>query len=539
MTVVWNWAPGCACTLALIGCGRDAIVDSAACDGFAPGDLVITEVHANPDGSDGDGEYIELFNATGALLALDGLTLAASRADGASPQSHRLIEGSVVGDGYVVLGNAPVTSLPEHIHYSYGASLGSLRNSDVLLAVRCGGLLIDQVHYDRTADGRALEFDGRLAPDHELNDDAGHWCTTPEGVAEFSEGNFGTPGSTNSPCETVRVEGLCVEDGSRREIRVPEPDEVRITEWMANPEGADADFEWVEAYFDGDADLNGFQLGPAPDTLKVVIDQEECFPVGAGARVVFGASPAAAPRVDASLKFSLGNSGPRAIIAAAEGVALDRVDYDSTVEGVAWQLDPYGDVCLARADDEYLDANFGTPGMANPECPIVLSPGMCFDQGTPRQIVNPRPEDATITEWMANPLAVGNREGEWVEVRFDAAVDLNGLALSDLTDSTTSVQDEDCLRVTAGTHVVFARNPNPAENGGVEAEGTALSLSLNNTDESITLSVDGRALDSVSYARSNPGVATQIDDEGKVCDAVHAYGDGDLGTPGLANPWCF
>ena len=51
--------------------------------------------------------------------------------------------------------------------------------------------------------------------------------------------------------------------------------------------------------------------------------------------------------------------------------------------------------------------------------------------------------------------------------------------------------------------------------------------------------IDGQVVDSVSYARSNPGVATQVDDVGNVCDAVHVYGDGDLGTPGLANPWCF
>jgi hypothetical protein len=539
MAGIWNWAHGCACALVLVGCGRETIVEAAECEGLAPGDLVITEVHANPDGSDGAGEYIELFNATGTVVALDGLTLVTSRADGASPKSHRLIGGSVRGDGYIVLGNAPAEAMPEYVHYSYGVALGSLRNSDAMLAVRCGDVLIDQMRYDRTSDGRALELDGRLAPDHELNDDAGHWCTTPEGVAEVSEGNFGTPGASNSPCETVRVEGLCIEGESGRAIRLPEAADVRITEWMANPEGADADFEWVEARFDADVDLNGFQLGTAPDALKVVVDQEPCFPVDAGTRVVFGASPAAAPRVDADLKLSLGNSGPRVIIAAADGVTLDRVDYDGTVEGVAWQLDPYGEVCLAHAADEYLEANFGTPGHANPECPIVLQSGMCFDEGTPRHIVSPEPGGATITEWMANPLAVGNREGEWVEVRFDAAVDLNGLAWADLTSSTATVEHDDCLHVAAGSHVVFARNLNPEENGGIEAAGAKLSLSLNNIDETITLSVDGQVLDSVSYARSNAGVATQIDDAGNLCDAVHAYGDGDLGTPGLANPWCF
>jgi len=539
MTGVSNWARGCACAWVLMGCGREAIAETNICEGLGPGDLVITEVHANPDGSDGNGEYIEIFNATEAFLDLEGLILATSRADGVSPKSHRFVSGSVEAEGYFVMGNAPAQAMPDHVDYSYGGALGGLRNSDAVLSIRCGDMLIDQVRYERTVDGRALELDGRLAPDHLLNDDANHWCTTPEGVDAVSEGNFGTPGAMNSPCEVVRAEGLCLEGGSGRAIRMPAPGDVRITEWMANPEGPDTELEWVEATFDARIDLNGFQLGPAPDALKAVIEQEECFPVGAGTRIVFGASPAAAPRVDAELKFSLGNSGPRAIVAGVGGVGLDRVDYDGTVEGVAWQIDPNEEVCLALPGDEYFEGNFGTPGDANPKCAVVLGPGMCFDDGAPRSIVNPEAAVATITEWMANPLAVGNREGEWVEVRFDAAVDLNGLVLSDLTAGTTIVDGDDCLRVQAGAHVVFARDADPTQNGGIEAVAAELSLSLNNTNETITLSIDGRVLDAVSYARSNAGVATQIDEAGNVCDAVHAYGDGDLGTPGSANPWCF
>jgi hypothetical protein len=319
---------------------------------------------------------------------------------------------------------------------------------------------------------------------------------------------------------------------------MPAPGEVQITEWMANPQGADADLEWVEALFIADADLNGFQLGSAPDALNVVVEQEDCFPVGAGRRVVFGASPAAAPRVDAELEFSLGNSGERSIVAGIEGVVLDRVDYDGTVEGIAWQVDPSGEICLALPQEEYLAGNFGTPGDANPGCPPVLGLGMCFDGGSPRDIVSPQPGEARITEWMANPSAVGNREGEWVEVRFDAAVDLNGLVLSDLASSTT-VESEDCLRVKAGAHLVFARNASPTENGGIEAVDADLSLSLNNGNETITLSIGDQVLDTVTYDRSTAGVATQVDAFGNVCDAVQAYGDGDLGTPGSANPWCF
>jgi len=524
--------------LGVSGCGREAVVGSIDCDDRAPGDLVITEVHANPAGSDGEGEYIEIFNASGAPLELEGLTLTVSRSDGGGAKSHRFTSASIGTGAYFVVGNAAVESMPAHVDYSYGSGLGSLRNSDAVVSIGCGDRLIDRMSYERTLDGRALELDGRFAPDHELNDEAGHWCATPEGTEELSGRNVGTPGAANTRCEVIEVEGMCLEGGFGRAVRHPVEGELRITEWMADPLGVDGDFEWAEVLFEVSADLNGVQLGPAPDSLRAAVAREECFPVDAGARVVFGASPAAAPRVDAELGFSLGNSGPRSIVVAVGGIVLDRVDYDGTVEGVSWQVDPNGEVCPTPLQHEYQSGSFGTPGEANPACPRELGPGMCFENSIPRAIISPNPGDASITEWMANPASVGNREGEWLEVRFDAEVDLNGLVLSDLTSNATTIEDERCLHVPAGAHVVFARNANPQENGGLDQVDATLSLSLNNSDETISLSVGGKLLDSVMYARSTVGVASQVDELGNVCDAVDAYGDGDLGTPGLANPRC-
>ncbi len=536
----WNCARGLVCLLLVLGsCMREELAATGACDDdLAPGDVVITELHANPDGSDGDGEYIELFNASEVPLSLDGLTLSSSRSAGTGATTHRFFDLSIAAGDYLVVGNAAPDSMPPHVDYSYGSTLGSLRNSDARVALLCGQVLIDQVGYARTTDGRALELDGRFAPDHELNDEAKHWCTTPEGVDEVFPGNFGTPGAPNSPCVVEEPPGGCLESGTRRAIQLPEPGEVQLREWMADPQGADADFEWVEVLFRAEADLNGFQLGPAPDALLTVFEEETCFPVGAGARVVFGASPTAAPRVDAELGFSLGNSGSRSIVAAAGDIVLDQVSYESTVEGVAWQLDPNDEVCLALPHDEYINGNFGTPGDANPSCPILLGPGMCLDEGEPRAILSPVPGEASISEWMANPREVGNRDGEWVEVRFDSAVDLNGLVLSDRSSSTAALEREDCLEVAAGAHVVFARNANPLENGGLPAVDAELSLALNNGDETIRLHVGEQVLDSVSYERSSAGVATQIDELGNRCDATEAYGEGDLGTPGAANPLC-
>ena len=533
-------ARGSACAVCFFcACGPEALVVDWGCGDLRAGALVITEVHANPDGSDGDAEYIEVFNAEGASVSLSGLTLVAERSDGTSAKRHRLLEGSIGPGDYFVLGKSSASPLPDHLDASYGSALGSLRNSDGSVSLWCGDELIDRVRYAGTSDGRARELDGALHPDHLVNDDAANWCDTPEGTSPLSDGNLGTPGRPNSACTSMPLEGTCMDGESARLARTPGVGEVRITEWMPNPIGSDAEYEWVEILFDSAADLHGFELGPTADALQLATRGSECFPVDAGSRVVFGASPAAAPRVDAELRFSLGNSGARSILAGAHGEVLDRVEYDGAVEGVAWQIDEDGEACLAEAAPSYGDGGVGTPGDANVDCVMQLAAGMCLDQGTARRIEPPVLGDAQITEWMADPEAADNRNGEWVEVRLDSSVDLNGLSLEDAAGGSTTITSEACLRVPAGAHALFVRSLDPQENGSIAAGAFPLSLSLNNREETIALSIDGEILDTVSYTTTHAGAATQVDQAGNVCLASTRYGDGDFGTPGAPNPPCF
>jgi hypothetical protein len=322
-----------------------------------------------------------------------------------------------------------------------------------------------------------------------------------------------------------------------RDVRAPGAGDVRLVEWMANPRGSDTDFEWVEVWFGVEADLNGFALGAGLDSANPVVAGEDCVPVDAGAFVVFGASPAAAPRVDAELPFSLANTGPRTIVAAFDGGLLDEVSYDGAVEGVSTQLDEAGVRCETPSETVYDGSNQGTPGAPNPMCTRPLLEGECLDDGVARAIDSPAPGEALIREWMPDPDAVENRDGEWVEVRFERAADLNGLTLADLTGESTFERD-DCVGVPAGARVVFAREIDPAVNGGIPVDAYPLSISLNNRDETLELRAGGELLDSVSYARSERGVAQQIDDAGDTCASVQVYGDGDLGTPGSPNPPC-
>ena len=540
MSGVGLWRGAAAClALSWSGCAEAPIEGDGRCASIEPGDLVVTEVLANPEGADGDREYIELFNASGALVDLDGVVLSTARADGQLSKSHRFVDVWVEAGEYFVVGNAADEAAPAFLDYSYGNALGSLRNSDAQVSLSCGAKLIDRLVYDRTSDGRALELDGALTPNHETNDEPARWCAARTEGPALADGSFGTPGQPNDPCSAeVGFGDTCVEAGELREAVRPSPVDVHIAEWMPNPEGLDADLEWVEVLVSRNVDLQGLQLGPAEDQLSAAIADEACSPVDAGTRVVFGASPAAAPRVDADLDFTLGNTGARSIVVALDGTVLDRVDYEGSTEGRAWQVGASGEVCLASAAHEYALQNFGTPGEPNPACTSELEPGTCLDGTVARAIVHPSAGEARITEWMADPEAVGSRDGEWVEIQLSASVDLNGMSLTDLAGSVSELRSEECIRVPSGTHVVFVRNLVPVANGGIEGAVGPLSLSLNDREETITLSVLGEVLDSVSHARAEPGVATQVDALGVVCAATDPYGDGDLGTPGAANPSC-
>lgn len=526
------------CALSIIGgCGGEPLPGEFSCS-VSRGDLVITEIHANPDGSDGTGEFVELYNALEVPVELAGMVLVTSRNDGTGVSEHRFGAAQIPAGDYFVLGNTPPDAAPPHIDYGYGPTLGSLRNSNARLSLWCNDALIDEVTYTTTRDGRSLELDGGAPPNAETNDDEGLWCVAPQGAAEVFTGNFGTPGGPNDRCSAAPTPMACM-DTTAEPVPPPMRGGVRITEWLANPVGPDGELEWVEVQFDQRCNLGGVRLGTAADELRTS-PFESCFPVDAGTRIVFGASPGAAPRVDADLGITLGNTGQRSVLVAVGDEVLDRIDYADAEEGLAQQVDSNGELCTVGPDPdtEYATGNFGTPGLANPPCPTVLGPGMCFDQGMPRQIQAPRSDDVRITEWMANPAKADNRNGEWVEVEFLRSADLNGLTWSDLSAKAPAIDGTACLPVDAGAHVVFARSADPNLNGQLPVVDQVLGISLNNVDESISLSVGEVILDSIRYSSSRVGVARQLDRSGFACDAVTPYGDGDLGTPGAPNRVC-
>ncbi len=151
-----------------------------------------------------------------------------------------------------------------------------------------------------------------------------------------------------------------------------------------------------------------------------------------------------------------------------------------------------------------------------------------------------------LTEIMANPAALRDDEGEWIELYNPSAsqgFDLGGCTLDDGGGTPRPIPAP--LRLAPGAYVTLARS----DAVGFRPNGV-LSFSLGNGSDAVALGCDGVEIDRVAYDGSFPlvsGASMSLDPAatdalandmaGAWCAARVSYG-GDLGTPGEANPAC-
>jgi Lamin Tail Domain len=566
--------------LALVAgaCGRPP-PPTEACEGRLPGDVVITELMRDPAGVDTGREYVELYNATGLPLELDGLELRVARADGSQERRHVLRGAPVLPPGgYVALGDAREGQpLPPHLGHAYGDALGALPNGEVLVSVRCGERLLDEVRLSAAGrTGTARELDGALPPDAVANDDEARFC---DARTPYAEGALGSPGRANAPCAAAADGGgegtTCteLESGLRRAAVAPAEGDLVVTEVMANPAVAeDASGEWLELHATRTVDLHGVTLGTAGVVGSALVG-EGCMTVREGetallARRADAAENGGLPRVHATFGQALSNAGGTLALRAG-GTVVDALTYGprGTAEaGVAVQLRP-GRLTAADNDaaDAWCDATAarpggerGTPGAPNTECagpaPDAGTEG-CRVPGTTlrRAAVTPAPGDLVLNELMANPLG-SDVDREYVELFVARSVDLNGLTLANgSTSGRTTLQSDTCLEVAQGSHVLLARRADAALNGGLPPPFATFGFSLGNAaapgepDRVVQLLQAATLLDEVRYRDSTEGVAAQLRPERRspaandgadaFCtpDEAPPYGEGGSGTPGAPN----
>ncbi len=529
-----------------------------------PGDLVITEVMANPAGADKGLEWFEVYNPTDAEIDLSGLLLRFRREDGSGEKLHQ-VQDAVIGPGqYLVFGDADPEAPPAHVDYGYGEGLGAsgLNNSGGELSVACGTSAIDVILYEEVGDSVSRTFDGTREPDAAGNDDLEAWC---DAATEYAEGSFGTPGTANDPCYSEQPT-TCSEGGTMRDLVPPSPGDIVITEYMPNPDAVgDDEGEWFEIYVANDFDLNGLAITKFGDEEPTdIIGSVDCMPAAAGSYLLFAHSADSTvngglPAVDHLFTLSMSNTSENGtgISVGWGGQLLDTVTWTSSGTGISSQLNPMlldptrndEEDAFCRSQDPYGDGDLGSPGVANPPCKVDAPEGSCADaSGVLREIVAPSVGDLWITEFLPNPDAVSDPDGEWFEVYANAAFDLNALEFGRDEEVEEEIDLDTCAPVEAGERILFAKNAESVTNGGLPAVDYEFSLSLLNSNGRLFVSTGGEVLDAITWSSSTAGAARSLDPsvsgpeandaEANWCDAEDPYGDGDLGTPADENQPC-
>ncbi len=165
--------------------------------------------------------------------------------------------------------------------------------------------------------------------------------------------------------------------------------------------------------------------------------------------------------------------------------------------------------------------------------------------------------DLVITEYMQNPAAVSDNDGEWFEI-YNATprtLDINGLILDDGANQLTIAG---AANVAGFSYVLVAKNADNATNGGLPPVDIEFSnISLANGDDTITIYasngtdiIDQVAYDNGATFPDGNGVSGQFGAEFDVTSDDNAdgsfwcpsrrtvYGAGDFGTPAAPNEVC-
>ena len=189
--------------LGMLGACEREMLDPI-CTPVAQGQLVVTEIRGPQAGVDTWGQWIEVYNDTGATLSLAGLRIHLTQLDGTGEKSFTVRDhGLAVGPtGRVVLGRFPQGALPSHVDYGYADEEEGDLPADGILGLYVCNALVDQVIYHALPTTGSLSLDGSMIPSASTNDDEANWCNDDEDVGggPTDVGIPGTPGEPNRPC---------------------------------------------------------------------------------------------------------------------------------------------------------------------------------------------------------------------------------------------------------------------------------------------------------------------------------------------------
>lgn len=185
-------------SLCATGCARDP--EEALCPDVGVGGLIVTEVRGPQMPVDpNNGEWIELFNASGKALDLEGIRVRFRRKDGSTEVPIIVRESvSVAADAYVVLGLfLNDASRPAHVNYGFAGDFTERWLGAAAIDVESCGTRIDRSTYDALPLMGSYSFTGAMPPEPNANDDLRNWCTNGAVVGAVFPGS---PQQANPPC---------------------------------------------------------------------------------------------------------------------------------------------------------------------------------------------------------------------------------------------------------------------------------------------------------------------------------------------------
>ncbi len=242
------------------------------CDGaidelpWSGGELVINEVMNNPQAvTDPNGEWFELYNNSGSVLTIDGITIQSGS------ESHVILPDDplvVPVGGFVVLGSNADSSVNGNVELDYEYTGITLSNESDDLSVVADGVVIDSVFWDDGAtmpdpDGGSLSLGpGALAT--AANDVPENWCAALD--PWDTRGDAGSPGTGNELCSHMDNDG----DGYSRDDG--DCDDTSIFVYPGAPE--------LEAGVDNDCDGQAEAMPVAVATYDSSASLESCDELG-------------------------------------------------------------------------------------------------------------------------------------------------------------------------------------------------------------------------------------------------------------------
>ncbi|MBU1119540.1 lamin tail domain-containing protein [Patescibacteria group bacterium] len=427
--------------------------------------LIISELLPDPIGDDASGEFIELTNTGQSSVDLDGYQVS----DGSKTYtiSSDDFDSTVVASSNYFLIPRAVSSI-------------ALNNTNDHVFLRDPhGTNITDVQYDQSQEGYAYAY----------NQSVYTWTKTPTPGAKnvIEQDPPPEPKETKDPPKTSPPEpakpelpsGTCVSN-------------VSITELMPNPQGEDAQSEWIELYNGNDVavDLARWKLDDA-EGGSVPYEFMTQTPVGAHSYAVFN-------RAETSIALNNSNESVRLFCpdgsdvssASFEGSAPEGSSYASQGTVWSWTTTPTpGSNNVITGESSDTGGNVGGD-------PTPSSESNTLPKG-------PFSRDVFITELVPNPKGV-DADNEWIELynAGDKDVSLGKWQIDDEEGGSKPYTIPDETVIKAKTYVVFTSNITK-----LQLKNTVDSARLIAPDGTVISGVryNDKILDDVSFARDDSG----------------------------------